>query len=103
MQFEPLGGFPPIVRVDDVTSEKTLESRGFATTNIVNVSNIMDTKKKENLFIAFGTEDEDGIDFAIEAMFDTEPNDYKDIVYKKIPKRKRLPTGIESLKINRNK
>ncbi|XWV24870.1 n trans domain containing protein [Tupanvirus deep ocean] len=88
MQFEPVGGFPPIIRVDDARiSEKTLESRGFATTNIVSISNIMDSKKKENLFIAFGSEEEEGIDFAIEAMFDEKPYEYKEIVYKEIPKR----------------
>lgn len=86
MQFEPLGGFPPIVREDDAKiSEKTLESRGFATTNIVSISNIMDSKKKENLFMAFGSQDEDGIDFVIEGMFDEKPHDYKKIVYKDVP------------------
>jgi len=50
--FEPIGGFPPIVRTEESDiNKKTLESRGFATTNIVSISNIMDTKKKENLFI----------------------------------------------------
>lgn len=87
MQFEPLGGFPPIVRVEDIKpKEKALESRGFATTNIVNIGNIMDTEKKENLFIAFGTEDEDGVDLFIENMFDQKPHVYKDIVYEDVPK-----------------
>ena len=77
MQFEPLGGFPPIIRVDDAKiGEKTLEARGFTTTNIVNISNIMDTKKKENLFIAFGTEEEDGVDLLID-----NPHEYKKVAY----------------------
>jgi len=47
MQFEPVGGYPPIIRVDDAKiNEKTLETRGFATTNIVSISKIMDSKKK---------------------------------------------------------
>ena len=88
MQFEPIGGFPSIVRVDDAKiSEKTLESRGFATTNIVSINNIMDSKKKENLFMAFGTDEEDGIDFQIQAMFTENPHEYKDISFKSIPKK----------------
>lgn len=46
MQFEPMGGFPSIIRADEDISEKTLESRGFATTNIVSISNIMDSKEE---------------------------------------------------------
>ena len=86
MQSDPIGGFPPIVRVEEgKISEKTLESRGFSTTNIVSINNIMDLKKKENLFVAFGTEDEDGVDYAIEGMFTENPYDYKKIKYKEIP------------------
>jgi hypothetical protein len=93
MQFEPIGGFPPIVRTDDTKiNGKTLESRGFATTNIVSISNIMDSKKKENLFMAFGTEDEDGIDYNILNMFDENPYEYKDISYKEIPNSLSKPT-----------
>ena len=100
MQFEPMGGFPPIIRENDTKiSEKTLESRGFATTNIVSISNIMDTKKKENLYMAFGSEEEDGIDFIIQGMFDEKPNDYKDIIYEKIP-TKSLPKTIKRKYIN---
>ncbi len=62
MQSNPIGGFPPIIIVNKNIEDKTLESRGFSTTNIVSINNIMDLKKKENLFIAFGTEEEDGID-----------------------------------------
>lgn len=88
MQFEPIGGFPPIIRTDDIKiGEKTLESRGFATTNIVSINNIMDSKKKENLFIAFGSDEENGTNFAIESMFTDRPHEYNDIVYKNIPKR----------------
>jgi hypothetical protein len=89
MEFEPMGGFPPIIRIDDAkVSEKTLESRGFGTTNIVSISNIMDSKKKENLFIAFGSEDEDGARM-IDNMLDEEPHEYKDIVYKELKKKKK--------------
>lgn len=86
MESEPIGGFPPIISIDgDKISEKTLESRGFSTTNIVSINNIMDLKKKENLFIAFGTEEEDGIDYEIENMFTENPYDYKNLVYKDVP------------------
>ncbi len=87
MQFEPVGGFPPIVRVDDVKiKDKTLESRGFATTNIVSINNIMDSKKKENLFVAFGSDDENGFDISVNLMYD-KPKDYDGIVYKDMPNR----------------
>lgn len=87
MQFEPIGGFPPIIRADDAKiSEKTLESRGFSTTNIVSISNIMDSKK-ENLFMAFGSEEEEGADFVIQGMFDEKPYEYNNIVYKDISKK----------------
>jgi len=83
---DPIGGFPPIVSdTETKIGEKTLESRGFATTNIVSISNIMDSKKKENLFVAFGSEEEDGTDFIIGGMFDRKPHEYNDIIYKKIP------------------
>lgn len=56
--FEPKWGFPPIIRQDDaIPNEKKLESRGFST-NIVSIGNIIDTKKRENLFIAFGNEED---------------------------------------------
>lgn len=88
MVFEPIGGYPPIVRSDDAKIEsKTLESRGFSKTNIVNIGNIMDSNKKDNLFIAFGNEDEDGVNYMIENMLEKEPNYYNNIVYKEIPKR----------------
>lgn len=82
MQSNPIGGFPPIIRIDDKKiSDKTLESRGFSTTNIVSINNIMDLKKKENLFIAFGTEDEDGVDYTLGNMFTENPYEYKKVVY----------------------
>lgn len=85
MQFEPIGGYPPIIKIDESKiNEKTLESRGFATTNIVSINNIMDSKKKENLFIAFGTEEDDGIDFLVGGMMDNEPLEYSDIEYKNV-------------------
>lgn len=87
MQFEPLGGFPPIVRVDDKVVEKTLESRGFATTNIVSISNIMDSKKKENLFIAFGSDDEE----AGMAQYFEEPENYTGISYRETKNMKLIP------------
>ena len=87
MQFETMGGYPPIIRDDDAKiNEKTLESRGFAITNIVNINNIMELKKKDNLYVAFGSpsDEETGFDYNIEAMLDTTPHDYKNISYKKI-------------------
>jgi hypothetical protein len=100
MQFEPVGGFPPIIREDDTKiSEKTLESRGFESTKFVDISKIMALDKKKNLYFAFGTGEEDGTDFIIQGMFDQKPNEYKDIVYKKIS-TKNLPKTIKRKYIN---
>ena len=92
MQFEPIAGFPPIIREDDANiSEKTLESRGFATTNIVKIADIMKSKKIENLSLGFGPDVEEGaVDFMIQALFDDKPHEYEGISYKSyknIPKK----------------
>lgn len=87
MSFEPMGGFPSIVRSDEKVAEKTLESRGFAASNIVSIGNIMESKKKENLFLAFGADEEDGIDLAIEGMFYHSPYEYKKISLSKKKKK----------------
>lgn len=92
MSFKPIGGFPSLIKKENAKiSEKTLESRGFATTNIVSINNIMDSKKKENLFIAFGTEEEDGTDFFINDFITENPYEYNNISYTDIP-----------LKLNKN-
>ena len=62
MTFKPMGGFPPI-DLDDIESKnnfdnKTLETRGFSA-SIVNVGEIVKSKKKENLFSAFGPIDDE--------------------------------------------
>ena len=59
MNYEPTGGFPTIKRIIDTDVEsKALEDRGFST-NIVSIGEIMDSKKRENLFFAFGTDEDD--------------------------------------------
>lgn len=89
MPFEPMGGFPPIIRVNDAKiGEKTLESRGFASSNIVSINSIIDSTKKKDLFFAIGSEEEDGAtDLLIDGMFDEKPHEYKDVVFEKIPKK----------------
>lgn len=60
--FVPYGGFPSIIRnVDESTDKKGLETRGFSTTNIVDIQNIMNTNKKTTMFLAFGPEDENAV------------------------------------------
>lgn len=60
MQFEPMGGFPPIVRITDTKiPENVLDTRGFTSSNIVSINQIMKSKRKEDLFSAFGTDDKD--------------------------------------------
>jgi len=50
MQFEPLGGFPPLVRVEDIkitdNEKKNVSTRGFSSTNIINIRNILNKQKK---------------------------------------------------------
>lgn len=93
--IEPIGGFPSFIRVKNKKiSDKTLESRGFPATNIVDINSIMDAKMKENLFIAFGTEDEEGVDFAIENILDKQPNEYNKIAFNDIPNNKPPPQSV---------
>ena len=59
-EFEPKGGFPPIIKIDnDDIPKQSEELRGFATTNIVNISKILGSKKKENMFMTFDNDDDD--------------------------------------------
>lgn len=88
MNSEPIGGFPSIIRSDVKVNEKTLESRGFAASNIVSIGNIMESKKKENLFLAFGNNEEDGVDLAIEGLFYNSPHEYDGISYSGKKKKK---------------
>ncbi len=37
--------------------------------------------------MAFGSEEEDGVDFQIQAMFTENPYEYKDIVFTNVPKK----------------
>jgi len=109
MQFEPMGGFPPIVRVEDAQNsqkdETNLGTRGFASTDIVSINSIMSSKKKGNLFITFGEEQEDGLGLGLDLDLDSElsddilhekPIDFQGINYREIPKR--MAKGVKSKK-----
>jgi hypothetical protein len=82
MNFEPMGGFPPFVRkTDTTTEEKPLGLRGFSTTNIVNISNILE-KKKTNTFLALSSDEESGVDESlIDDMLYEKKDDSDDIVF----------------------
>lgn len=90
MQFEPLGGFPPIIRLGNQKKpdDKTLESRGFASSNIVSIGNIMKAKKEQDLFIAFGSTEEEGTEFMIDNFYNSTPNNYEFYNSEKINKKK---------------
>lgn len=109
MQFEPIGGFPPIIRKkDEAMAKKTFESRGFAvSSSIVDISNIMDTKKKENLFIAFGQDEESRITSTIENMLDRTPHQYDEVIYLDVqnikPKKRNSKTNSKSTKKSKSK
>ncbi|BCS83254.1 hypothetical protein QLL95_gp0869 [Cotonvirus japonicus] len=58
MQFVPMGGFPPIVKKNNKNlSSSILETRGFSS-NIVDIEKIINSKKKKDLYLAFGSDNE---------------------------------------------
>jgi len=93
MQFKPLGGFPPIYRIDDVKANektKTLEARGFTGSNIVSIDNILKSKKKE-AFITF--ENEEGgadvnVNHVIDNLLSNQPNKYDRIGFGRVSRSK---------------
>lgn len=79
--FEPRGGFPPIIRIKKTISDKKiLKPREFAPI-VVNISNIMNSKKKEDLFTAFNSDYEGGANIFVNNMFNDYPNEYAEIKY----------------------
>lgn len=81
MSFVPMGGFPPIIRINKKKpTTNTLESRGFANThNIVNISDILKTKKKQDLTLAFGNEEHESE--LLNRIFHQTPHEYNNINY----------------------
>lgn len=121
MQFEPMGGFPPIIREEDAKPTKeALELRGFATTDIVSIDKIMSAKKKGPLFIAFGDEEETGLgripensesqhnikfgnqaDFIINNLLFDQPYEYQHFLSSQLSENKTIDS--ERLDITKNK
>jgi hypothetical protein len=89
MTFEPMGGFPPIVREEDTKVPKTtLESRGFAT-NIVSLTNIMEKKKKKDSFILLGSEEESGMsEMELNSAMFRKPQSYNKVMFKESKPKK---------------
>ena len=61
MPFKPKGGFPSIVRkiYNKTEDDKIPTSRGFSDRKrIIDISQILENKKRENLFLAFGDDEE---------------------------------------------
>lgn len=84
MQFEPVGGYPPLYRKDDANTDKKIpETRGYGNTSIVKISDIMNYQKKTKFLSAFGTEDEDGGDFMFPELYET-PHKYSGVKYKEL-------------------
>jgi hypothetical protein len=81
--FEPMYGYPPLVRVsEDAVEGSVLETRGFGAkkSNVVPIGEIMNVKKKENLFLAFGDESEDSETSKYESLLDIRPDiQYEDL------------------------
>jgi hypothetical protein len=92
MGFTPVGGFISIVRTEDTTLKKNvLENRGFSSTNIVSIAEIMNYKKKKDILDAFGQDNVEAgiltndIDLMDSIFFSESPNSYDGIEYKKVP------------------
>ena len=49
MSFVPKGGYPPIMKIEEGKLDKVPENRGFSSTNIVSINDIMNMKKRTNL------------------------------------------------------
>lgn len=48
-----MGGYPLVVRKEANVTSETLEKRGFATTNIVSMAEILKNKKHDDIYDAF--------------------------------------------------
>lgn len=78
-------GFPPIVKKKEKKiSTETLESRGFSTTNIIDIADILEKKKNRESFIILGSDEENGYNsenIEISAMLNDKPHTYNKIIY----------------------
>ena len=76
-QFEPMGGYPPIIKKSDLKPTKTTPStRGFSSANILKIQDIL--KKGKNIPVL------DTTTIGGNDLIFNEPNDYQNIAYKKI-------------------
>ena len=76
-QFEPMGGYPPIIKKSDLKPTKTTSStRGFSSANILKIQDIL--KKGKNIPVL------DTTTIGGNDLIFNQPNDYQDIVYKNI-------------------
>lgn len=58
MQFEPTGGFPPLIILNEMPSNQNLNRKGFANP-IASISNIMNSSEYSN-FLNFDNENKGG-------------------------------------------
>lgn len=98
MTFEPTGGFPPLIDLEEENQPPKINERGFA--SIVDISSILNAKKKQDLTMAFGetgkeesegggninihgseSEDVDGIKTSVRLAIDTEPYNFENNPY----------------------
>jgi hypothetical protein len=78
MSFEPIGGYPPIIKkVNTVENDVDLEKRGFQTTNFLSISKILENNRKTTFSDAFGPED--GVSSKYFDIFNKAPEEYKKI------------------------
>lgn len=76
-QFEPMGGYPPIIKKSDLKPTKTTSStRGFSSANILKIQDIL--KKGKNIPVL------DTTTIGGNDLIFNQPNDYQDMVYKNI-------------------
>jgi len=76
-RFEPMGGYPPIIKKSDLKPTKTTSStRGFSSANILKIQDIL--KKGKNIPVL------DTTTIGGNDLIFNQPNDYQGIVYKNI-------------------
>lgn len=80
--FEPIGGYPPLIRIENKIGEEKIESRSFENKNIINIKNIIDSKKKST-FIKLGMDEENGAEYIYD-MLDSSPIQFENMNYHEI-------------------
>lgn len=78
-EFEPTGGYPPLIRLENKINESQIERRSVENKSIINIKNIIDAKKK-NTFIKLGMNDEGGAEEIYDTLTLISPIEYDSFI-----------------------